>query len=241
MVTGKQPSPTEEARWDLRSSLGQRHRRKRRSRKVPVSCDRFCLPFKSSFSFVSIRIDSALLLNGDPQMSVTHTLITTYRCLWSVRLLHVHHLEHAASGAGKKERLGSHTWAFHASTQRWHRRQHPQFIGQNESLRARNTTIWWVLQFIRILQWNSWEQCCQFFLTLEKLLRYSFVQKLKVIWPSPSGVWNYFLSDSSGWYVSDSSSTSSSLCRVGLIRFVSPLSPPSFPPVVINYSLCSHF
>ena len=72
MVTGKQPSPTEDARWDLRSSLGQRHRRKRRSTKVPVSCDRFCLPFKSSFSSASIRIDSALLLNSDPQMSVTH-------------------------------------------------------------------------------------------------------------------------------------------------------------------------
>ena len=47
-----------------------------------------------------------------------HTLITTYRCLWSVRLLHMHHLEHAASGAGKRDRLESHIWAFHASTQK---------------------------------------------------------------------------------------------------------------------------
>ena len=48
----------------------------------------------------------------------THTLITTYRCLWSVRLLHVHYLKHAASGAGKRERLESHTWTFPAFTQK---------------------------------------------------------------------------------------------------------------------------
>ena len=55
-----------------------------------------------------------------------------------------------------------------------------------------------------ILQYNSWQQCCQFFLALEKLLRYSFVQRLNVIWPSQSGIWRHFLCDSFGWSVSDS-------------------------------------
>ena len=99
-----------------------------RSRKLSASCDRLCLLFKSSFSFVSIRRDSVL-----PPEKVTcksqshththrnalhihlythtHTLITTYRCLWSGRLLQVL-LEHAASVTGKRERLESHTWAF---------------------------------------------------------------------------------------------------------------------------------
>ena len=44
-----------------------------------------------------------------------------------------------------------------------------------------------------ILQYNSWQQCCQFFLALEKLLRYSFVQRLNVIWPSLSRIWRHFL------------------------------------------------
>ena len=128
----------------------------------------------------------------------TRTLITTYRCLWSVRLLHMHHLEHAASGAGKRDRLESHIWAFPASTQKWHRWHHPCFIGHNESPGSRNTAIWRVLLSIHVLQWNSWEQCCQFFLSLEKLLRYSFVQRLNVIWPSRSGIWRHFLSGSFG-------------------------------------------
>ena len=128
----------------------------------------------------------------------THTLITTYRRLWSVRLSHVHHLEHAASGAGKRERLQSHTWAFPASTQKWHRCHRPRFIGHNEAPGSRNTAIWRVLLSIHVLQWNSWEQCCQFFLSLEKLLRYSFVQRLNVIWPSQSGIWRHFLSGSFG-------------------------------------------
>ena len=183
--------------------MGQRHKRKRRSRKVTASCDRFCLLFKSSFSFRSIRKDSALLLekvipkcqshthththtdththiwtptythrhtqrdthiytvtqmwthiytdththihrwtytyihtdtcehtythtyshaHTHTQYTYTHiqtythtythlqmhTLITTYRCLWSVRLLHMLNLEHAASGAGKRETRESH-------------------------------------------------------------------------------------------------------------------------------------
>ena len=44
-----------------------------------------------------------------------------------------------------------------------------------------------------ILQQNSWEQCCQFFLTLEKLWRYRFVKKLSAILRSPSGSWRHFL------------------------------------------------
>ena len=110
----------------------------------------------------------------------------------------MHHLEHAASGAGKRDRLESHIWAFPASTQKWHRWHHPRFIGHNESPGSRNTAIWRVLLSIHVLQWNSWEQCCQFFLSLEKLLRYSFVQRLNVIWPSQSGIWRHFLSGSFG-------------------------------------------
>ena len=115
-------------------------------RKVPASCDRFCLLFKSSFSLVSIRRDSVLLLEKVTPKSQclshthtqrhihthiyththahiqpytcmhietdtythtytfthTHILITTYSHLWSMRLLHVHHLEHTASGAEKR-------------------------------------------------------------------------------------------------------------------------------------------
>ena len=163
------------------SSFGWRHRRKRRSRKIPASCDRFCLLFKSSFSFVSIRRVSALLLekvtpkshtytHTHTQMHTdTHTHIQTHThssqptvvsgqwdssmcTLWNIQLL-----------GQKRERLENHTWASHASTQRWPRWHHPRFIAQNESLRTGNTAVWWAPLSIHILQRNSWEQCCQVF------------------------------------------------------------------------------
>ena len=79
------------------SSLGWRHRRKRRSRKIPASCDRFCLLFKSSFSFVSIRRDSALLLEKVTAKShtYTHTHTHTDKCTHTHTLIYRHtHTHH---------------------------------------------------------------------------------------------------------------------------------------------------
>ena len=132
-------------------------------------------------------------------------------CFWNMQLLWQ-----------EKERDYKVTGAFSASTQKWHRWHHPHFVAQNESLRTGNTAIWRVSLSIHILQQNSWEQCCQFFLTLEKLWRYSFEKKLNMILRSPSGIWRHFLFGSFGWCVSDSW-LHLNLCRVGLVRFVSSL------------------
>ena len=72
--------------------------------------------------------------------------------VWNIQLL-----------GQKRKRLENHTWAFHASIQRWPRWHHPRFIAQNESLRTGNTAVSWASLSIDILQWNSWEQCCQVF------------------------------------------------------------------------------
>ena len=154
MVTEKQPCPTEEARWDMREQLGMK---KQKEREIQESTC-FTWQILSSFQvFFLLCIHQKRFCSttgkSDPQISVTyththtekclhthtfiyrhiHTLITTYRCLWSVRLLHMHHLEQVASVTGKRERLQRCTWAFHASTWKWHRRHHPCFIAQSES------------------------------------------------------------------------------------------------------------
>lgn len=102
-VPGNQPSPTGETRWDLREQLGMSAQGKG-VWKVPV-CDRFCL-FQCSFFFVLHSEELCLLLEQMTQSILhlhTHTFITTYRCLVQLRLLQLHHLEHTASGAGKRE------------------------------------------------------------------------------------------------------------------------------------------
>ena len=181
-VPGNQPSPTGEARWDLREQLGMSAQKEEEIQES--TC--FMWQILSSFQvFFLLCIHQKRLCSAagksDPQISVashthtytyiythihkwtrtyiliyrhthTHTLITTYGRLWSGRLLHMHHLEHAASGAGERERLESHTWAFPASTQRCHRRHRPRFPGHSESPGGGNAAVWRASLSIQVLQ-----------------------------------------------------------------------------------------
>ena len=142
-----------------------------------------------------------------------------------MRLFHVHPLEHTASGAEKRETRESHLGfsclhsevtevtppTFHCPewvTEDW---KHSCFVSITV---YRHPSV----ELLRAVLSG--------FLTLEKLLRYGFVQRLNVILPSPSGTWRHFLFSSFGLCVSDSL-LHLSLCQVGLVRFVSPLSPTS--------------
>ena len=88
--------PNRGSSWDLREQLGMKHRRKRRFRKVPASCDRFCLLSKSAFSFGSIRKDSVLLMEQViPKFQSyththTHTLTPTYTHSHTQRDTHIY-------------------------------------------------------------------------------------------------------------------------------------------------------
>ena len=117
MVTENQPGQEKMQADHLREYLGMKTQRKRRSRKVPDSCDSLCLFFKSSFPFGSVRIDSVLLLEQlTPRSQRQHThaythASPTYTCT----------MVSEAASAGvcttgntqllgqTRERLGSHT------------------------------------------------------------------------------------------------------------------------------------
>ena len=184
MVTEKQPSPTEEARWGLREQLGMK------TQKEGEIQGRTCFTWKilSSFQvFFLLCIHQKRLCSAagksDRQISHIHTYTHTHRQMHTYTHTHIQTHTHSSqptvvSGqwdssmctlwniqllGQKRERLENHTWASHASTQRWPRWHHPRFIAQNESLRTGNTAVWWAPLSIHILQWNSWEQCCQVF------------------------------------------------------------------------------
>ena len=189
MVTEKQPSPTEEARWGLREQLGMK------TQKEGEIQGRTCFIVTDSVFFSSLL--SPLYPSEETLLccwkkwppNLTHTHTHTHKCTHTHTLIyrhtHTHIQTHTHSSqptvvsgqwdssmctlwniqllGQKRERLENHTWASHASTQRWPRWHHPRFIAQNESLRTGNTAVWWAPLSIHILQWNSWEQCCQVF------------------------------------------------------------------------------
>ena len=264
MVTEKQPSPTEEARWTQKEKLGRKTQKEEEIRKVSASCDRFCLLFKSSFSLVSIRRDCSAPGKSDPQMSVslihthiethTHPYIHTYTCThiaihmhaYRNRHIHIHthtHTHHnlqsfvvhetltcAPSGTYsfwvRKESLENQTWAFPASTQKWHIWHHPRFIAQNESLRTGNTAIWQVLLSTTSFSRPLDSSAVSFFSPWRSFRGTALWRNWAWSYALRVGDEGIFCLGSFGWCVSDSW-LHLSLCWVGLVRFVSPLSPTS--------------
>ena len=163
----------------------------------------------------------------DPQISEAthtciHTLITSlhmYCGQWSTISSHVHHLEHTTSGAEKRETRESHG-VFMSPLGR-------DTCDTTHASLARMSH--WELEKQLFDEYYCWchilnSNAISFFLPLVKFLSYSFVQKLNVIGPSPEwdlkkafSVW--FLCLVCLWLL-----TPLQLCRVGLVRFVSPLS-----------------
>ena len=127
---------------------------------------------------------------------------------------------------GRKESLENQTWAFPASTQKWHMWRHPRFIAQNESLRTGNTAIWRVLLSITSFSRTLESSAVSFFSPWRSFGGTALWRNWARSYALRVGAEGIFCLGSFGWCASDSW-LHLCLCWVGLVRFVSPLFPTS--------------